>query len=290
MAHAIPLKPGEQPPPYSKQYRLTPLEKKQVEDKVAYLLERGPGWIQPSQSPYGSRVLFVGKPDGGLRMCVDYRPLNEQTVKNKYPLPRIDDLMDQLQGADYFTSLDLQQAYHQVRLREEDIPKTAFITHVGQFEYKVLAVGLSNAPSTFQALMNKVLKEMIGKFCLVYLDDVLIFSRTPADHVQHIRAVLQKLREHKLYCKLSKCAFALRETKFVGLMVSRHGIRPNPVKVQVLASWPTPASVRDLRSFLGLAQYFAKFISTLCEHHSLSAESPAQECCVEMDRCMPACL
>ena len=258
VVHLIPLKAGDQNPPARKFYRLSPAEKVEVEAKVAELLEKG--WIQPSHSPYGSRVLFVGKKDGGLRMCVDYRPLNDQTVKNKYPIPRIDDLLDHLHGAQYFTSLDLQQAYHQVRLLESDIPKTAFLTHQGLYEYRVLCFGLSNAPATFQALMNSVLRPLIGKCCLVYMDDVLVYSRTPEEHLQHLRSVLQCLRENQLYCKLSKCKFGLSETKFCGHIVTRQGIKPNPVKVQVLQDWPAPDSKDALRAFLGLAQYFAKFI------------------------------
>ena len=165
IAHTIPIKPGEHTPPYRKPYRLTEQEKQQVEEKINELLEKG--WIQPSHSPYGAPILFVAKKDGGLRMCVDYRALNAQTVKNKYPLPRIEDLLDELQGAKVFSCLDLQQAYHQVRLRDEDIEKTAFLTHKGQFEYRVLSFGLTNAPATFQALMNRVLAPFLGKFCLV---------------------------------------------------------------------------------------------------------------------------
>ena len=192
MYHCIPLKPGEQPS-FKKAYRLTPAEKLEVEAKVRDLLEKG--WIEPAHSPYGAPILFVGKKDGGLRMCVDYRAFNDKTIKNKYPLPRIDDLLDELHGAQFFSSLDLQQAYHQLRLKPEDIEKYAFNTHLGQFQYKVLSFGLTNAPATFQSVMNTLLREHLGKYCLVYLDDVLIYSKTAGEHVQHLRAVLQTLRE-----------------------------------------------------------------------------------------------
>ena len=193
-------------------------------------------------------------------MCVDYRALNKQTVKNRYPLPRIDNLLDYLQGAQVFSALDLQTAYHQVRLKPEDVEKTAFITHRGQFEYRVLPFGLANAPATFQSLMNRVLAPFLGKFCLVYMDDTLIFSKTPAEHLQHLRAVLENFREHVLYCRLSKCRFAMPETPFLGQVVTRHGIIPNPAKVKILVDWPTPTNKHELRCFLGLGQYLAKFM------------------------------
>ena len=258
VAHAIPIKPGEHTPPAKRLYRLTVAEKEEVEKKVADLLEKG--WIQPSHSPYGAPILFVAKKDGGLRMVVDYRAVNQQTVKNKYPLPRIDDLFDQLQGAKLFTCLDLQQAYHQVRLREEDIPKTAFCTHRGQYEYRVLSFGLTNAPATFQTLMNNILAPYIGKFCLVYLDDILVFSKTPGEHLEHLRAILQAFRHARLYAKLSKCKFALTEVPFLGHIVSGSGISPDPSKVKVVQDWKRPTNVAEVRSFLGLSQYFAKFI------------------------------
>lgn len=173
---------------------------------------------------------------------------------------KIDDRLEELQGAQYFTLLDLQQAYHQLRLQDGDVEKTAFNTHLDQFQYKVLSFGLTNAPTTFQSVMNTVLRPHLGKYCLVYMDDVLIYSGTQQDYLRHLKAVLQTLREHQFYCKLSKCKFALQQVQFLGQVVSRQGVSPNPAKVQILQDWPTPASVRDLRSFLGLAQSFAKFI------------------------------
>ena len=194
-------------------------------------------------------------------MCVDYRALNEQTVKNRYPLPRIDDLLDSLHRASYFTALDLQQAYHQVRLDPDDVPKTAFLTHKGQYEYRVLPFGLTNAPATFQALMNRVLAPLLGKCCLVYMDDILVFSKTPQEHVQHLREVLTVFRQQQLYCRLWKCRFAMQEVPFLGRVISHEGVSNNPAKVQVLLDWPEPTSQHELRCFLGLGQYFAGFIS-----------------------------
>jgi hypothetical protein len=169
--------------------------KKQIED----FLEKG--WITPSSSPYGQPILFVSKKGGSLRMCIDFRALNKQTVKNRYALPRIDDLLDQLQGAKVFTALDLAQGYHQIRIHPDDCPKTAFRTPMGHYEFKVLPFGLTNAPATFQATMNDIFRPLLGKFVLVYLDDILIFSKNVDEHVEHVRQVLSILRKHKFYAK-----------------------------------------------------------------------------------------
>ena len=259
--HLIPLQPGAQPP-QKRMYRLSPLERQEVENQITWLLKKG--WIESSSSPYGAPILFVPKKDGGLRMCMDWRALNKLTVKNKYPLPRIDDLLDQLHGANIFSIIDLQAGYHQIRIPEEDIPKTAFCTHKGLFQYKVMGFGLSNAPSTFQAMMNKILAPVLGQFALVYLDDIIIYSKTPVEHAQHLQIVLQLLKEHQLYAKLSKCHFGLEEIKYLGHLVSKEGIKPDPKKIQVLLDWPEPKNPEDVRSFLGLATYFRKFV----EHFS----------------------
>ena len=169
-----------------------------------------------------------------MRMCIDYRALNKQTKKNRYPLPRIDDLFDKLQGATVFSSIDLQSAYHQVRLKPEDVPKTAFTTPFGLFEYTVLCFGLTNAPATFQSVMNDVLRDVLGKFVLVYLDDIIVFSKTEDEHLMHLEIVMRLLREHKLYAKLSKCSFAQSEILFLGHKVGADGLRPDPKKVSVV--------------------------------------------------------
>ena len=160
-----------------------------------------------------------------MRMCVDYRAVNKQTKKNRYPLPRIDDLFDQLQGATVFSSIDLQSAYHQVRLKPEDIPKTAFTTPFGLFEYTVLCFGLTNAPATFQSVMNDALQGMLGKFVLVYLDDIIVFSKTEEEHLVNLDMVMKELQQHKLFAKLSKCSFAQTELLFLGHIVGRDGVR-----------------------------------------------------------------
>jgi len=163
------------------------------------------GFIRPSVSPFGAPVLFVHKKEGTLRLCVDYRALNKATIKNRYPLPRIDELMDQLAGAKYFTKIDLYSGYHQIRIKEDDVPKTAFRTRYGHYEFLVLPFGLTNAPATFMTLMNNVFREYLDKFVVIYLDDILVYSKTKDEHVQHLRNVLSKLREHKLYAKIVKC-------------------------------------------------------------------------------------
>ena len=255
ISHAIPLHPRAKPVA-QRGRRLSYAQEQEMCSQVKGLRDKG--WIDPSSSPWGSPILFVKKKDGGMRMCVDYRAVNKLTVRNSYPLPRIDDMLDKLSGSSIFTCLDLQQAYHQVRLDEEDVPKTAFTTPLGLFEYKVLPFGLSNAPSTFQALMNSVLGPELRHCCLVYLDDIIVFSKTPEEHLAHLRSVLQRLREAKLYCKLSKCEFG--QVKFLGHIVSGAGIQPDGDKVRLVREWPLPTDVKTCIQFVGLAQYFRKFI------------------------------
>ena len=257
IAHAIPLQPGHSIPA-AKTYRLSKPQREEMEAQIKNLLSKG--WIRPSTSPFGSPILFAKKKNGGMRMCVDYRAVNKMTVRNSYPLPRIDDLLDSLTGAKIFTCLDLQQAYHQIRLQPEDVPKTAFTTPAGLYEYMVLPFGLTNAPSTFQALVNSILGTEMSHCCLVYLDDIVVFSKTPEEHLQHLRLVLSKLQGAQLYARLSKCRFALSAIKFLGHVVDQHGIHPDPDKVKIVQDWDTPQNVSALRSFLGLAQYFRKFI------------------------------
>lgn len=203
IGHTIQLEPGARAP-FRPMYRLSRDELKAAEVSVKDLLLKG--LIEPSTSPYGAPILFVTKKDGSLRMCIDYRALNKLTVKNRYPLPRIDDLFDKLQGAVIFSALDLASGYHQILItQQEDVQKTAFRTPLGHFGFKVLCFGLPNAPATFQAVMNRVLDPYIGKFALVCMDEVLIYSKVAADHAEHVRLVLHKLREHRLYAKRAKC-------------------------------------------------------------------------------------
>ena len=264
ISHTIPLVQGAIAP-HKRMYRLSPLEKKEVETQVKDLLARG--WIVPSTSPYGAPVIFAQKKDGTLRMCVDYRALNKLTIKNRYPLPRIDDLLDRLHGATVFSSLDLQAGYHQILITPEDSEKTAFLTHQGLYQYKVLCFGVSNAPSTFQAVMNAALAPVLGKSAMVYMDDILVFSKTQAEHAGHLEEVLKLLKQHQLYAKMSKCSFAQPQTNFLGHVISADGISVDPRKIAILKKWPRPTSADQVRSFLGLATYFRKF----CKHFSTKA-------------------
>ena len=190
------------------------------------------GYIRPSPSPWGYPALFVKKKDQSLRMCVNYRPLNAVTIKNKYPLPRIDILFDQLVRAKVFSKIDLHSGYHQIKIRAEDIPKTAFSTRYGLYEYLVMSFGLTNAPAHFMYLMNSVFMPELDKFVVVFIDDILIYSKNEEEHAEHLRIVLQRLREHKLYAKFSKCDFWLKEVQFLGHIISEAGISVDPSKIQ----------------------------------------------------------
>ena len=254
--HVIPLEPGSKPP-YRPPYRLSPAET-EVERQIGILLKQG--LIEPSYSPYGAPILFVEKPDGSLRLVVDYRRLNAQTIKSKAPIPRMDTLLDQLKGAKILSVTDLQSGYLQVPIRPEDVPKTQFITPFGSYSYKVLPMGLSNSGPTFQALINKVLAKFIGKFAMAYMDDILIYSQSIEEHADHMAQVLQCLQENDLSIRLKKCAFEKTELKFLGHIVGGETIKVDPAKTEVVKNWPVPQHIRHLRSFLGLANYFRRFL------------------------------
>jgi hypothetical protein len=211
------------------------------------------GFIRPSSSPWGAPVIFVRKKDGTQRLCVDYCALNVVTIKNKYPLPRTDDLFDQLRGACVFSKIHLRSGYNQLKIRETDIPKTAFITRYGLYKCTVMSFGLTNALAYFMYIMNKAFMEYLDKFVVVFIDDILVYSWDEEEHENHLRLVLQKLRENQLYAKLSKCEFWLKEVSFLGHVISEGGIVVDPSKVQDVLGWITPRSVSDIRSFLGLA-------------------------------------
>ncbi|CAM8895837.1 unnamed protein product [Rhodiola kirilowii] len=254
---SINVYPGTTPVSISP-YRMAPAKLKELKVQDEKLLEQG--FIRPSTSPWGAPVLFVKKKDGSLRLCVDYRKLNQVTIKNKYPLPRIDDLFDQLRGSSYFSKIDLRSGYHQLRIKEEDIPKIAFRSWYGHFEFLVMSFGLTNAPATFMELMHRVLKPFLDDFVIVFIDDILIYSKSREQHEQHLRMVLQTLREHKLYAKMKKCDFWTSEIKFLGHVISKEGISVDPVKVEAILNWKTPKIVFEIRSFLGLAGYYRRFI------------------------------
>jgi hypothetical protein len=254
---AIELQPRTAP--ISKRpYRMPPAELAELKKKLQELLDKG--FILPSTSPWGCLALFVKKKDESLRLCVDYRPLNAVTVKNKYPLPRIDVLFDQLVGAKVFSKIDLRSGYHQIKIRASDIPKTAFSTRYGLYEYLVMSFGLTNALAYFMYLMNSVFMLELDKFVVVFIDDILVYSRNEQEHTMHLYTVLQRLRDHRLYAKLSKCDFWLREISFLGHTISQDGISVDPEKVQEVMNWKPPTTVRQIQSFLGLAGYHRRFI------------------------------
>ena len=255
--HKIELTPGSTPPSRPI-IRLSANELEELKKQLEELIKAG--FIQPSKSPFGAPILFVKKKDGTMRMCIDYRALNNITVKNSYPLPLVDELFDRLQGAKFFSKLDLRSGYHQIRIDAKDVPKTAFRTRYGHFEFNVLPFGLTNAPGTFMHLMHETFREYLDDFVLVFLDDILIFSKTLEEHERHVKAVLDKLRASKLYAKESKCEFFKTEVEFLGHMVGRDGVRMMDDKVQAISEWPTPTKVGDIRAFLGTAGYYRKFI------------------------------
>ncbi|KAI3695636.1 hypothetical protein L1987_78635 [Smallanthus sonchifolius] len=253
----IDLLPGANPIAKSP-YRLAPSEMQELSSQLQELMDKG--FIRPSFSPWGAPVLFVKKKDGSFRMCIDYRELNKLTIKNRYPLPRIDDLFDQLQGATCFSKIDLRSGYHQLRVHEEDIPKTAFRTRYGHYEFMVMPFGLTNAPVVFMDLMNRVCKPYVDQFVIVFIDDILIYSRTKEDHTTHLKLILELLKKEQLYAKFSKCEFWLREIHFLGHVINNQGIHVDPAKVTAIKNWSTPSTPSEIRSFLGLAGYYRRFI------------------------------
>ena len=219
------------------------------------------GFIQSSKSPAGAPILFNKKPDGSLRLCVDYRGLNNLTIKNRYPLPLIGESLDRLGRAKRFTQLDLTSAYHRMRIKEGDKWKTAFRTRYGHFEYQVMPFGLSNAPASFQGYINKILAEKLDIFVIVYLDDILIYTEDQGQgHVEAVRWVLDLLRKNGLFANLKKCRFHKDEVRFLGYVVSSQGIRMEDERIEAVRNWPEPKSVRDIQVFIGFANFYRRFI------------------------------
>src|SRR3954468_13489527 len=245
-------------PIFRRAYRMAQHELAELKIQLEALLAKG--FILPRSSPWGCPVLFVTKKDGTERMCVDYRTLNLATKKNKYPLPRINDLYDQHAGSSVFSKMDLRLGYHQIKIRNEDIPKTAFTTCYGIYEYTVMSFGLTNAPATFSRLMNSIFMEYLDKFVVIYLDDILIYSKNEEEHAERLRLVLMKLREHRMYAKFSKREFWLLEVTYLGHVISAKGIVVNPERVQAVLDWTPPESVKQVRSFLGLESYCRRFV------------------------------
>ena len=237
---------------------MAPVELKEFKLQLQELLEKG--FIRPSVSPWGAPVLFVKKKDGTLRLCVDYRQLNKMTVKNKYPLPRIDDLFDQLKGENVFLKIDLRSGYHQLRIKGVDVHKTTFRMRYGHYEFLVMPFGLTNAPAAFMDLMNRVFRPYVDLFVMVFIDDILVYSKDRENHDTRLWVVLETLRKERLYAKLSKCECWLREVSFLGHLVSEEGIRVDPRKIEVIIEWKPTRNVTEVRSFLGLAGYYRRFV------------------------------
>ncbi|GJR20805.1 putative reverse transcriptase domain-containing protein [Tanacetum coccineum] len=239
-------------------YRLAPSEMQELSDQLQELADRG--FIRPSTSPWGAPVLFVKNKDGSFRMCINYRELNKLTLRNRYPLPRINDLFDQIQGSSVYSKIDLKSGYHQLRVRDEDIPKTTFRTRYGHYKFQVMTFGLTNAPAVFMDLMNRVCKPYLDKFMIVFIDDIIIYSRNKEEHADHLRIILELLKKEKLYAKFSKCDFWISIVQFLEHVVDSQGIHVDPAKIEAVKNWASPTTPIEIRQFLGLVGYYQRFI------------------------------
>ena len=260
--HRIELKPGSAPT-NRPTYRMSPTELDEVKKQIDQLMESG--FIRPSKSPFGAPLLLVKKKDGTMRMCIDYRALNDITIKNSYPLPRIDELFDRLQGAKIFTKIDLRNGYHQIRIYSADVEKTAFRSRYGHFEFLVLPFGLTNAPATFMQLMHDIFRPLLDRSVLVFIDDILVYSNNIEDHRRHVREVLELLRKNQLYAKASKCELFKSRVEFLGHVIDDSGLHMMEDKVEAILKWPPLKSVSEVQSFIGLVGYYRKFIRMFSE-------------------------
>nr|GEX46385.1 putative reverse transcriptase domain-containing protein [Tanacetum cinerariifolium] len=253
----IDLAPGAAPVARTP-YRLAPSKMKELAKQLQELSKKG--FIRPTSSTWGAPVLFVKKKDGSFRMCIDYRELNKLTFKNRYPLPRIDDLFDQLQGSSVYSKINLRTGYHQLRIREEDIPITAFRTRYGHYEFRVMPFDLTNAPVVFMDLMNRVCKPYLDKFVIVFIDDILIYSKDKEEHEEHLKTICELLKREQLYVKFSKCDFWLESVQFLGHVIDSEGVHVDPANIAAIKNWATPTTPTEVRQFLGLAGYYRRFI------------------------------
>ena len=255
--HKIPLKDGKEPP-FGPLYGMSREELKVLNEYIQENLRKG--FIKASSSPAGAPVLFVKKADGTLRLCVDYRGLNEITIKNRYPLPLIRETLDRLSKAKWYTKLDLRQGYNQIRMARGEEWKTAFRTRYGHFEYNVMPFGLTNAPATFQNFINDCLREYLDIFCTAYLDDILVYSNSLEEHILHVQKVLDALQRNKVFLKPEKCEFHTQSTTYLGLVIEPTGIKMDQKKLEAVKNWSTPKTVKDVQAFLGFANFYRRFI------------------------------
>jgi hypothetical protein len=230
----------------------------EIEKAIKELLAMG--HIRPSKSPFASSVVLVLKKDGTLRMCIDYRALNKKTIMNRYPIPRINELMDELHRVVFFTKIDLRSGYHQIRIKEKDIEKIVFWCHFGHFEFLVMPFGLTNAPTTFQSYMNHIFRAQLRKYLLVFFDDILIYSKTWDEHLTHLGEILDIMQAQSLYAKESKCEFGMRELLYLGHIINGQGVQVHQEKISAILDWPMPKNLMELRGFFGLCSYYKRFV------------------------------
>ena len=244
--------------PNTPTYTTNPTKAKEIQQQVESLIVKG--WVQDNMSPFSMPVILVPKKDGSWRMCTDCRAINNITIKYRYPIPRLNDLLDELYGSQIFTKIDLKSGYNQIRIQPGDEWKTSFKTKFGLYEWLVMPFSLTNAPSTFMRHMHHVLRPFIGKFVVVYFDDILIYSLSLEDHKKHVRQVLETLRKEQLYANPGKCVFAIGHIDFLGFVVSYKGVHVDEEKVATIRHWPTPTNVSEVRKFHGLASFYRRFV------------------------------
>jgi hypothetical protein len=272
--HPINMTPGVSLP-NGPIYRCSVLENDEIKWHIQEFLQKG--HIRPSSSPYGSPIVLVHKKDGTWRLCIYYRALNKITIQNWYPIPQIDDLLDQLKGVKYFSKIDLKFGYHQVPIEPSDVWKTTFKSKEVLFKWLVMHFGLMNTPTTFMRLMDDILWSFANSFLVVYLDDILIFSQTWEEHLHHIQQVFETLRKHKLCANLEKCTFGMTQVQYLGYINDERGVHVDPTKIQFIRDCPSPTTLTELHNFLGLANFYHRFVLGFSHITWPLSQSPREE-------------